>query len=310
MDAFPLHANGVDLSLDELLVYRAYGQRQNPFRAMPRASARAGQNLTRLKGRGMEFDEVRRYQSGDDVRTIDWRVTARTGAAHTKLFREERERPVLIFTDLGNQMQQGSALVLKSVQAAHLAALIGWQTVAAGERIGGIICREGHHHEHKPRARRQGISPYLESLVELHKQPIQPESDQDQSYLHSSLLRLRRLAHPGSVVLIISDGQQLVDAELDLLADIARHCEVRLFEITDPLAQRLAQCPKSQIVPVWHQGKLAQLDHQGRMQWLNAQDQQQLRLRKGLSQRGLKRSQVSAAKRLDKQMETLWQPIL
>ncbi|SDI52472.1 Protein of unknown function DUF58 [Ferrimonas sediminum] len=305
MVSLPTHSNGIDVSLEELLIYRGPAARNNPFKGLPRTSHRAGQNLSRIKGRGMEFDEVRRYQSGDDVRTIDWRVTARTGHAHTKLFREERERPVLLFVDLGNRLHCGSALLLQSVQACHLAAMLGWQSINAGERLGGIICREGGHREHKPRARRQGIAPLLDSLVELHR----AEQQSEPQYLDTGLNRLRRLAHPGSVVLVISDGLGFNDHHLDILAEMARHSEIRLFQITDPLSKRLAQLNADAVLPVWYQGKLTTLNHTGRQQWLQQLEQEQQHFVQGSRQRGLARSQVDAAIPLTEQLETLWHPI-
>ncbi len=87
----------------------------------------------------MNFSEVRPYQAGDDIRAIDWRVTARTGKTHTKLFTEEREQPVMLLIDLGTSMKFGSQLLLKSVQAAHFASLLSWLAVSEQDRIGAII---------------------------------------------------------------------------------------------------------------------------------------------------------------------------
>ncbi|WP_417345940.1 DUF58 domain-containing protein [Ferrimonas sp.] len=305
MHTLPTHANGVDLTLEELLVYRGPASRHNPFLGLPRTGQRAGQNLSAIKGRGMEFDEVRRYQSGDDVRTIDWRVTARTGHAHTKLFREERERPVMLFVDLGQRLHLGSALLLQSVQAAHLAALLGWQSIAAGERLGGIICCETAHREHKPRARRQGIAPLLDSLVSIHK-----EGDVgDEGYLDQGIRRLHHLAHPGGVILVISDGTGLTPAHLDILADLGRHSDIRLFQVTDPLANRLCDLPKQISVPVWHRGRLARMDHRDRQLWQQQMEQQLGQFEQGCRQRGLTLCRVEAATPLTEQLDSIWKPI-
>lgn len=137
----PPHANGVTLSLEELLPYQ-----QQSVRWLPPARSlwtqMSGQHQSRSLGRGMDFAEVRQYQPGDDIRAIDWRVTARTGKPHTKLFTEEREKPVVLYIDLSASMQFGSQLMLKSVQAAHVASLISWLSVAqkrsrwCGDRLG------------------------------------------------------------------------------------------------------------------------------------------------------------------------------
>lgn len=118
------HANGVSLDLKELIYYRAKARLLDLTPKNQIKHKMAGQYLAPHKGRGMEFAEVRHYQPGDDIRSIDWRVTARTGQTHTKIYQEEKERPVFIFTDFSNTMLFGSQLLLKSVQAAHLSALV------------------------------------------------------------------------------------------------------------------------------------------------------------------------------------------
>ena len=98
----------------------------------------AGPNKTNFRGRGLDFEEVRAYQAGDDIRTIDWRVTARTGKAYTKLFQEERERPVLIVSDQRQPMFFGSQHCFKSVSACYLSALLAWSGLNNGDRVGEV----------------------------------------------------------------------------------------------------------------------------------------------------------------------------
>src|SRR5690606_33934634 len=160
---------GTSLGLTELLWYQRYTKVLDLTPQMAIQSKLAGTYLAKSKGRGMEFDEVRHYQPGDDVRTIDWRVTARTGKVHTKLFREEKERPVFILTDLGNSMRFGSGLLFKSVQAAHLAALIGWHVKQHGDKLGGLVFSQQHHRELKPQSRSQAVLRYFHALQEVHQ---------------------------------------------------------------------------------------------------------------------------------------------
>ena len=110
-----LQSDGIHLGVKELLQYRQFA---NLLDLTPRRTPQArlaGSYLTKHKGRGMEFDEARHYQPGDDIRAIAWRVTARTGKTHTKVYREERERPVFILCDMSSSMQFGTQLLLKSV---------------------------------------------------------------------------------------------------------------------------------------------------------------------------------------------------
>ena len=134
-----LLSNGIELTINELIRYQSKSSLINLAASNSLHGKMSGNYLARSKGRGMEFDEVRHYQNGDDIRAIDWRVTARTGKTHTKLFREEIERPVLIATDLSENMHFGSQLLFKSVQAAHVASLVAWHAKSRGDRIGGIV---------------------------------------------------------------------------------------------------------------------------------------------------------------------------
>ncbi|MDH4074155.1 MAG: DUF58 domain-containing protein, partial [Gammaproteobacteria bacterium] len=118
-------------------------------------SLQTGAYVSHFKGRGMEFDESRPYQPGDDPRSIDWRVTARSTEAFTKLYREERERPVLIMTDLRANMHFATRGCFKSVNAARAASLLAWAAHHRGDRLGGIVFGDSRHRELRPRLGRQ-----------------------------------------------------------------------------------------------------------------------------------------------------------
>ena len=107
-------------------------------------SLQTGAYVSHFRGRGMEFDESRPYQPGDDPRSIDWRVTARSTEAYTKLFREERERPVLVVVDLSSSMHFATRGAYKSVVASRAAALLSWAAHHRGDRLGGLIFRRQH----------------------------------------------------------------------------------------------------------------------------------------------------------------------
>jgi len=244
-----LAADGIRLDLPQLLKYQRHTQLLDLSPAQTIQNKLAGSYLAKSKGRGMEFDEVRHYQAGDDVRTIDWRVTARTGKVHTKLFREEKERPVFILTDLGRSMQFGSTLLLKSVQAAHLAALIAWHVKKTGDKLGGLLFHQQAIRELKPAGRSVAVLRYLHQLIELQHQAITQLSappapgtapgtvpgTMANVQLADALGQLRRLVRPGSLVFVISDFQQLNEQALRHLQAIRLHNEVRICQITDPL---------------------------------------------------------------------------
>lgn len=233
------HSNGAELCLKELLYYKP---KANLLSLRPKASiksAQAGQYLAPHKGRGMEFAEVRQYQYGDDIRAIDWRVTARTGDVHTKLYQEEKERPVFVFTDLSNSMLFGSQLLLKSVQAAHLSALVAWSACQRGDRLGGIVFSEYGHHELKPTARDKGVLSLCHQLVDIHKEALSKRELNADNSFEDNLKRLAHLAKPGSLIYLISDFTSLDDASFKQLERLARHCELIGCHVTDPFELQL-----------------------------------------------------------------------
>jgi uncharacterized protein (DUF58 family) len=178
----------------------------------------------------MEFDESRLYQPGDDVRNIDWRVTAKTNKTHCKVFREERERPVFISVDHRSSMLFATRGVFKYVQAAKAAALIAWAALQNGDRVGGQVFNEDACIELKPASGRRSVLHFLNSLVSLPTTRLNTPVT-----LASTLKRLVQHAKPGSLVYIISDFRGL-DDEVDVhLSKISRHCEVMLVHVFDPL---------------------------------------------------------------------------
>ncbi|MFZ1834409.1 MAG: DUF58 domain-containing protein, partial [Pseudomonadales bacterium] len=170
-----------------------------PSRALSRMS---GPLRSNMRGRGIEFEEVRAYEAGDDIRNIDWRVTARTGSAHTKLFREERERPVYLLVDQRRTMFFGSRHTLKSVQAIHAAALLAWATLDGGDRIGGLVLGDHEHHEVRPQRSRHAVLALLRLCHEFNHRLGIPREQSAAACLDlaTALAGIRRVARPGSLV--------------------------------------------------------------------------------------------------------------
>ncbi|WP_077338137.1 DUF58 domain-containing protein [Pseudocolwellia agarivorans] len=262
-------SNGIDVSINELIQYQTKTSLINLAARKDLHGKMSGNYLARSKGRGMEFDEVRHYQTGDDIRAIDWRVTARTGITHTKVFREEVERPVFIATDLNDNMLFGSQLLFKSVQASHLAALVAWHAKERGDRIGGIVFNQYKHTELKPRSRQQGVLHYLYSLSNIHQNTSEAlfnthsESDTSKGSAQKSFDencgRIRQLSKPGSLVYLITDGNHLSQESLRHLTNISRHCELVVCLISDPLEIELPKSDKKINVAVTDGKKKQQL---------------------------------------------------
>ena len=196
-------------------------------------SKQSGGFVSRFKGRGMEFDEARLYQPGDDIRSIDWRVTARTGKTHTKVFREERERPVFISVDNRSTMKFATRGVFKSVQAAKIAALLAWTAQHKGDRIGGQLFTDAFCQELKPQNGKHAVLRFINTLVKT------SSATNVEITLEHALARLYQHARPGSLVYIISDFRGLNHKAEQHLAKLSRHCDVVLIHVFDPLESHL-----------------------------------------------------------------------
>ena len=204
---------------------------------------RAGQKLSKIKGRGVDFAEVREYQPGDDIRTIDWRVTARKNKPHTKVFREERERPTLIVTDQTQHMFFGSRLRLKSVAAAELAARIAWQNLAAGERVGGIVIGNTEQALHRPYRTSKAVARQLNDIVRFNHS-LQRSTEADLTVaaaesLDQGMLRARRLTRTNYRIFIVSDFSGSISRWQEHLHQLARHNQVIAVHIYDELERQL-----------------------------------------------------------------------
>jgi len=199
----------------------------------------AGGHLSAFRGRGMEFDESRPYQPGDDIRAIDWRVTARSGRTHTKVYREERERPVLLWLDLSISMFFGTQNCFKSVLASRLAALLAWSSVQHGDRLGFLIFSETGHIESRPAGGMRSALHFIQQLV-AHKaweRAAHPQQEQDAGL--KALTRLRQVTRPGSLVILFSDFRFITAACRSQLVELSRHNDVVMLHTYDPFEQNL-----------------------------------------------------------------------
>lgn len=230
-------AQGAYTSLPQLIALRFPAARLQLTRRNRALSKLAGPNKSNFRGRGIDFEEVRNYQPGDDIRSIDWRVTARTGTAHTKLFREERERPVLVAVDQRTSMFFGSRYCFKSVLAAQLGALIAWSALQGNDRVGGLVFNDSGHQDVRPRRSRRTVLALLSLISEYNAQlPL----DAGGNSFTQMLVNLRRVARPGSSVFIVSDFRGAdSDGAGEQLFELAKHTEITALSCTDPLESAL-----------------------------------------------------------------------
>ncbi len=228
-------ASPASTSLDELVQLRSEAAAIARLTRRRSAAPRSGESISRKLGRGLDFAELREYQAGDDVRLIDWNVTARTGKAHTKLFVEERERPIYLVIDFRAAMRFGTQGSYKSVLASRLAALVGWYAVAQQDRVGGVVFSDDWHAEIRPQGGRRGLMRLFQSV--MHSQNRIPGGTG--VTLSKTLERVANVAHGGSAVRVFSD---FADADHRcsrvLGGPLAQH-DVLGVHITDPVEREL-----------------------------------------------------------------------
>jgi uncharacterized protein (DUF58 family) len=229
----------VSINLADLIALRGesrgFSLRPGQIRA-----AQSGGYLSRVRGRGMEFAEVRSYQPGDDVRSIDWRVTARQGKPHTKLFQEERERMMLLAVDYRRPMFFATRGSFKAVQASKLAAMLAWRSLEQGDRVGAFLFSEERQCELRPQLGKAGVLNLLRQMVgDPSWQRPQHHPFEPQQRLAQTLMRLRRVARPGSLILLLSDFAQWDDQVEKQLSLLSRHNDLGLIFCYDPLEQEL-----------------------------------------------------------------------
>ena len=229
-----VHDAALAVSARDLINLAASAGALQPLQSLTARARRAGGHLSRTRGRGMDYAESRAYQAGDDIRVMDWRVTARAGDPHIKLFREERERPVVAAIDLNPGMFFASRGALKAVQAARAAALFGWAAVTQGDRIGALLF-DHDHHEVQPRGGRSGILRVIRELVAHTDARSALRLAPDPEGFNRALLRLRRLVRPGSLVILISDFYGLAEVSMPHLLYLGRHNDVIAVRVLDAL---------------------------------------------------------------------------
>lgn len=192
-------------------------------------SALSGAHASRMRGRGMDYAESRMYQPGDDVRQLDWRLTARSGRLHTKVFQEERERTLIILVDTHADMRFGTRRRFKSVQAARAAAFAAWCAVRAGERV-GVVAFGASRDAVRPRGGQRGALGVAGALVAWDRR----ETDGHES-LSDALVRATRLTHNAGQVLLISDGASVDEGARTHLLQLRRRADVGVLVVADPL---------------------------------------------------------------------------
>jgi uncharacterized protein (DUF58 family) len=233
----------ITTTLDALIRLKADARGFSFLPRHPVHSLLSGRHTSRLRGRGLAFEELRHYHEGDDIRTIDWRSTARLRSPHVRVYSEERERPVLLVVDQRTPMFFGSRRAMKSVVAAEIAALGAWRTLDAGDRVGGIVFNEKEIREIRPQRSQTRVLQLLHAVSEFNQALASSDPIAGEVTLNHAVENALRLAKHDHLVVLISDLDG-ADSETErLTTQLAPHNDVLIVGIYDPLGASLQGSP-------------------------------------------------------------------
>ena len=238
-DGTPLDA-GVYVDLEQLIALEQKGRKVSLLPRQPVHSLLSGRYASRMRGRGLNFEEIRDYRSGDDVRSIDWKVTARLQSPHVRVFNEERDRQGLLVVDQRLSMFFGTRRAMKSVTAAEIAAVVAWRILSVGDRVGGIVFNDRSIEEVRPQRSRRIVLQYLTKLAEQNQAlGVGRGITRDATMLNRALDRIRRVAPHDATVVIFSDFDGADETTRHAIAALAAHNTVIAVLIHDPSQSEL-----------------------------------------------------------------------
>lgn len=235
----------VTIDLDHLLLLKAEARGFSFMPRQPVSSLLAGRHSSRLRGRGLAFEELRHYQQGDDVRTIDWKATARLRSPQVRVYSEERERPVLFVVDQRRPMFFGSRRAMKSVAAAEITALGAWRALGSGDRVGGIVFNESELVDLRPQRGQPQVLRLLHETACLNQALAKNTTPSGTLTLtlNHALDAARRRANHDHLVVLVSDFDGADDETRRLATQIAAHNDMLAIAVYDPLGASLQGLP-------------------------------------------------------------------
>lgn len=235
-------AEGIYTSLHALarLRYSAAGFSYLP--KQPVRSLLSGRKRSKLRGRGLDFDELRHYRPGDDIRTMDWRVTNRTGKPHVRVYTEERDRPVIAVVDQRLPMFFGSSLKMKSVVAAEVAAITAWRVLGVGDRIGAILFNDERVLDIRPSRSEKKLMAWLGDLEQMNRQlSVTSGTAAQPKALARALEATRRAISHDYLVILVSDFYGWDEHCLQAIRRIGEHNDIICTMVYDPLERDISQ---------------------------------------------------------------------
>lgn len=246
MKKSPENSNPIFVSLQDLLA-KEHSAQGFSFLAKKQKvrSILGGKHASKLRGRGLDFEEVRNYVAGDDIRNIDWKVTARTQKTHSRVYSEEKEKPTLIVVDQSKSMFFGTQNKMKSVVAAELAALTAFRILKEGDRVGGVVFADNGIDIISPKRNRKNILRFFEHIVQRNHELIDSESVNHAEASSVVFKKIRNIVTHDFLIVVISDFRRYSKDVIKNIAQMAQNNDVILAKVFDPMEREI---PKTKLV--------------------------------------------------------------
>lgn len=227
---------GVYANLDDLIRIQFKARDFSFLPKQPVNSILSGRYASRLRGRGLNFEELRRYLPGDDIRTMDWKVTARTRSPHVRVYTEEKDRSVLLIVDQRLNMFFGTRNKLKSVTAAELAALGAWRAVHVGDRVGAVVFNDSDIVDVRPQRSQKTVMSVLGTVLQMnHALRADSRIEPNPGMLNRALEKALQLISHDTLVVMVSDFFGVDEQTERLTARMAEHNDVLALLVHDPI---------------------------------------------------------------------------
>lgn len=214
------------------------------FSFLPRQaihSILAGRHASRLRGRGLSFEELRDYRVGDDIRSLDWKTTNRMRKPHVRVYTEERERDVLLLVDQRSNMFFGSQQRMKSVTAAEAAALAIWRVLSVKDRIGALVFNDQLINKIRPRRSSNTAMQILHHIVELNHRLTASSGRQNLAQLNHVLQEAETLCGHDCLIVLISDMSGWNAETIARIKRLKAHNDLIVSMVYDPLEKNLTE---------------------------------------------------------------------
>lgn len=234
----------VSVTLDSLI---RVGQSAKGFSYLPKGEVKSilsGKHASKLRGRGMDFLELKSYTPSDDVRAMDWKATRRTGKAHVRVYNQERDRSVYILLSQQSNMHFASKGHFKSVQAAYLLSLSAHKILKSGDRIGGVIFNDEEFISFKPSKSKKNLMQFLKEVVKFNHKLLQKHTNTNPDMLNKSLDFVLANAKHDDLIILIGDGSGINESSAKKITMLTRHNDFIAAHVYDELEVNLPKMGK------------------------------------------------------------------